>query len=541
MNDTFPKDACPVKVLPREFSEAQDWTGLQFAAADKGSPVKILVEYCEKHFNRRNCKRGLLESFPKWPMWFNSFSFWLFLAVVLLVYHRLGHRLQNRFLLLASYFFYGCWDWRFLFLILFTTTFDFFAARCIAATEDPAIRRRWVTASLTVGLGILGLFKYFGFFLVELNRILGTLGLEHWEPGFRLILPVGISFYTFQALSYTIDVYRRRTDPCRHFLDFALYISFFPQLVAGPIERSHHLLPQVENPRPRICEERFREGLYLVMTGLFLKVVIADNMAWLANFVFGAKPGELNGIEVLLGIYAFAFQIYGDFAGYSAIAIGVSKWMGFDLMENFRRPYFAANPREFWQRWHISLSTWLRDYLYIPLGGNREGEGKTRRNLILTMVLGGLWHGAAWTFVIWGGIHGVWLVLQRVWAGRFGDLGQSRSRGRLGRILGIAATFHLVCLAWVFFRADSLEHALALIASLGTGWHLTDFVLTGASLMSFFLGPLLCFELWQERQSDSFALLGSSWPFRTTLYLYVILMLLFFASPTPVEFIYFQF
>ncbi len=474
-------------------------------------------------------------------MWFNSFSFWLFLAVVLLVYHRLGHRLQNRFLLLASYFFYGCWDWRFLFLILFTTAFEHLVTGRIAASGDPRARKRWVTASLVVELGILGLFKYFGFFIEEFNRILGVLGLEHWEPAFQLILPAGISFYTFQALSYTIDVYRGRTTPCRHFLDFALFISFFPQLVAGPIERSNHLLPQVENPRPRLSEARFSAGLYLVMTGLFLKVVIADNMAWLANFVFDATPGELNGAEVLLGIYAFAFQIYGDFAGYSAIAIGVSKWMGFDLMENFRRPYFASNPREFWQRWHISLSSWLRDYLYIPLGGNREGEGKTRRNLILTMVLGGLWHGAAWTFVVWGAIHGVWLVLHRICARRFGDAGERRPKRRIQRVLAVVGTFQLVCLAWVFFRTPSIEQAFRLLAALGTGWQLTDFVLAGASLMAFFLGPWIVFELWQELRKDSQALLKVPWPARAAFYLYVILMLLFFAAPEPVEFIYFQF
>jgi D-alanyl-lipoteichoic acid acyltransferase DltB (MBOAT superfamily) len=470
------------------------------------------------------------------PMWFNSFSFWLFLAVVLLVYHRLGHRLQNRFLLVASYFFYGCWDWRFLFLILFTTLFEYVSAGRIAASPYDPVRRRWMTASLVVELSILGLFKYFGFFLEELNRVLGAAGLGHWEPGLRLILPAGISFYTFQALSYTIDVYRGRTSASRSFSDFALFLSFFPQLVAGPIERSHHLLAQVGSPRPRVSGTLFREGLYLVLTGLFLKVVIADNMAALANFVFGAAPGELNGAEVLLGVYAFAFQIYGDFAGYSSIAIGVSKWMGFDLMENFRRPYFAASPREFWQRWHISLSTWLRDYLYIPLGGNREGEGKTRRNLILTMVLGGLWHGAAWTFVIWGAIHGIWLAVYRAWVVRFGE----RS-GRGWRLAGIIITFHLVCMAWVFFRAESPGRAFDLLAALGARWESTGFLTTGASLMAFFLVPWLLFETWLEKNRDSFALVEGPWLARACFYLYVVLMLMFFAAPAPVEFIYFQF
>jgi alginate O-acetyltransferase complex protein AlgI len=475
-------------------------------------------------------------------MWFNSFSFWLFLAVVLLAYRRLGHLLQNRFLLLASYFFYGCWDWRFLFLIFFTTGFEFISAGMIASEADNKFRKRWVTASLVVELGILGVFKYFGFFLEELNRMLGALGLEHWEPGLRIILPAGISFYTFQALSYTIDVYRGRTVASRNFLDFALFISFFPQLVAGPIERSHHLLPQVENPRSRVSEGTFREGLYLVMTGLFLKIVIADNMAWLANFVFGADPAELNGAEVLLGIYAFAFQIYGDFAGYSAIAIGVSKWLGFDLMENFRRPYFAASPREFWQRWHISLSSWLRDYLYIPLGGNRGREVITCRNLILTMVLGGLWHGAAWTFVVWGAFHGLWLTLHRVWVNkRIGGDNVRQKQVRLGKALAVVATFHIVCVGWVFFRADNLEHAMKLLGSLLRAWHVTDLLATGSCLMLFFLGPWLAFEYWMERHQDSKRLMGLAWGVRFIVYLYIVFMLLFFAAPSPVEFIYFQF
>jgi alginate O-acetyltransferase complex protein AlgI len=476
-------------------------------------------------------------------MWFNSFSFWIFLGVVLFGYHLLRHRLQNRFLLIASYFFYGCWDWRFLFLIFFTTAFEFVSAGRIAVVGNAKAGRGWLAASLVVELGVLALFKYFGFFLTELNRLLEAAGLAHWEPGLRLILPAGISFYTFQALSYTIDVYRGRTTAARDFLDFALFISFFPQLVAGPIERSHHLLPQVENPRPRGNEMLFREGLFLVISGLFLKVVIADNMAWISDFVFSSNPGDLNGAEVLLGIYAFAFQIYGDFAGYSAIAIGVSKWMGFDLMENFRRPYFAVNPREFWQRWHISLSTWLRDYLYIPLGGNRHGEWSTRRNLLLTMILGGLWHGAAWTFVVWGAFHGLWLCLHRAFSGKENGAGPGRGGkfDRIYRIVAILTTFHLVCLGWVFFRAESFGRALDLIAELATPWKTSDFLSTGAVLMLFFLGPWLAFEYWTERQNDSARLLKVDWGIRAAVYLYAVLMLLFFAAPKPVEFIYFQF
>lgn len=475
-------------------------------------------------------------------MWFNSFSFWIFFAFVALVYSRLSHLLRNRFLLVASYFFYGCWDWRFLLLILFTTTFEFVAARTISEEENLQKRKRWVTASVCVELGVLAVFKYFGFFLEELNRVLIGFGLDNWEPGLRIILPVGISFYTFQALSYTIDVYRGRTKPCRHFFDFALYISFFPQLVAGPIERSHHLLPQVENERPRLNRVRFREGLYLVLSGLFLKVVIADNMAWLANDVFGRDPASLNGLEVLVGVYAFAFQIYGDFSGYSAIAIGVSKWLGFDLMENFRRPYFATNPREFWQRWHISLSTWLRDYLYVPLGGNRCGKRKTYRNLILTMLLGGLWHGAAWTFVIWGGIHGVWLAVHR-WLSveRLPNNAHRIMQLRISKVIFGLGTFHIVCISWIFFRAESLDQALILCSRLLSGWEFTSFVSTGLSFIGIFVGPLLLLEVWIERGAKSLAVCELPWVVRAAIYLYIVLMLLFFPAPVPVEFLYFQF
>ncbi len=472
-------------------------------------------------------------------MWFNSFAFWIFLAAVAAGCRVLGHRGQNRLLLAASYFFYACWDWRFLGLIFLTTLVDFTAAGRIAALPDGAPgRRRWVAFSLTVNLGILGLFKYYGFFVAELARLLSMLGLPELSPALKLVLPVGISFYTFQALSYTLDVYRGRTDPARRFLDFALYIAFFPQLVAGPIERSHHLLPQVVRPRPRCDAERFREGLFLVLSGLFLKVVLADNMAWLATVPFGEPPALLTAPEVLLGVYAFAFQIYGDFAGYSAIAIGVAKWLGFDLMENFRRPYFALDPRDFWRRWHISLSTWLRDYLYISLGGSRGGPGRTARNLMLTMLLGGLWHGAAWTFVIWGGLHGLWLVLHRAWDA----VGAARTApGAIGRAIRLLATFHLVCLGWLFFRAESLPQATGMLATLGGPWGWSDFASTCAGSILFFAGPWLLLDAWLERRGDSLALTRLAWPWRLAVYGYVVLMLVFFPAPVAVEFIYFQF
>ncbi|MCP5559313.1 MAG: MBOAT family protein [Verrucomicrobiaceae bacterium] len=469
-------------------------------------------------------------------MWFNSFAFWIFFIVVLCIHAPLPHRKRNLWLLVASYFFYGCWDWRFLGLIALTTAFEFFSAQQISRSDTPRIRRAWVTASLVLELGILCLFKYFNFFVREMDRLLESFGLNGWHPAFHILLPAGISFFTFQALSYTIDVYRGKTKPARSLFDFALYVSFFPQLVAGPIERSSHLLPQVENPRPTVTHRHFQEGLYHVLTGLFKKIVVADNMAWLANHIFARPPESLSAPEVLLGTYAFAFQIYGDFSGYSSIAIGVARWLGFDLMDNFRQPYLAISPQDFWKRWHISLSSWLRDYLYIPLGGNRGSKWFTARNLLLTMFLGGLWHGAAWTYIIWGGIHGLWLVLDR-----FFRRPNTPSLPAWRNALSIFITFHLVCLAWLFFRADSASQATIMLSQLLGPWTLTPFTSTALTLIAFYAGPWIVFDLWIDRQTTITPLLEVSRGVRSSIYLFIILAMLFFPPPVPVEFIYFRF
>lgn len=472
-------------------------------------------------------------------MWFNSFGFWLFFALVVLVYSRLRLAGQNVWLLAASYFFYGCFDWRFLSLIFFCTALNYHAGLKIAAATEERTRKFWITWSIVISLFVLGIFKYLGFFTRELSSLLHGLGMLETPWILEVMLPAGISFFTFHALSYTIDVYRRETEVSRSFVQFALFISFFPQLVAGPINRSTLLLPQMARPRPRCDEKRFKEGLYSVLTGLFLKVVVADNMAWLAGHVFTADPQSLGGAEVLLGTYAFAFQIYGDFAGYSAIACGTACWMGFDLMLNFRRPYFATSPQEFWQRWHISLSTWLRDYLYIPMGGNRSGRWGTYRNLMVTMLLGGLWHGAAWTFVVWGGIHGLWLAVHRALGGTHGK--DAPLPPFWMRLLKWAVTFHLVCLTWLVFRAETFSQAWALVLRLGSDWHLTAYAQTGLSLMVFFLLPWMLFEAWLERRRDDLALLSAAWPIRGLFYGYLVLMMIFFPPPVPAEFIYFRF
>jgi alginate O-acetyltransferase complex protein AlgI len=458
-------------------------------------------------------------------MLFNSYTFWIFFAVVIFVYRRLPHRAQNRFLLVASYFFYGFWDWRFLTLIFVSTVIDYLVALGIGKQR----RKSLLWLSLVANLGLLAFFKYCKFFVNETVELLNKFGLEVSQPILEIALPVGISFYTFQTMSYTIDVWRGQTKPARGFLDFALYVSFFPQLVAGPIERSTRLMPQVLNPRTYEPDD-FRIGLYHIAIGLFKKVVIADNMAIIANHVFGQPVNELTAPLVLVGVYAFAFQIYGDFSAYSSIAQGVAKWLGFDLMINFRHPYFASSPQDFWKRWHISLSSWLRDYLYIPLGGNRGGAWRTSRNLLITMLLGGLWHGANWTFLIWGLVHGLWLLIHRL-----------LPKFRVPKLLGIFVTFHIVCLAWLFFRADTTSQAFAFLDALSGSWAITPFVQFSLGMLAFFLIPLLVFELWVERSGDLLSLTERPWKWRAAVYIYITLMLLYFPAPVANEFIYFQF
>jgi alginate O-acetyltransferase complex protein AlgI len=338
-------------------------------------------------------------------MIFNSYIFWVFFATFIIIYWRLNQHLQNRLLLVGSYIFYGYWDWRFCGLLAFSTTVDFFVAKYMHGTATQADKKKLLIISVITNLTLLGFFKYYNFFSTQFVTAFSNLGISVSLPALNIILPVGLSFYTFQSLSYTIDVYRGHAVPAKNFLDLAAYVSFFPQLVAGPIERASRFLPQFLKPR-HLEPGDFGIGLYHVMIGLFKKVIVADNLAPIANMVFGKPPADLTGPEVLIGVYAFAIQIYCDFSGYSSIAQGIAKWLGFDLMWNFKMPYFAVSPSDFWKRWHISLSSWLRDYLYIPLGGNRHGKLMMYRNLILTMALGGLWHGARWTFVIWGLYHG---------------------------------------------------------------------------------------------------------------------------------------
>lgn len=471
-------------------------------------------------------------------MAFNSYFFWTFFIVVIGLYRLLPHRGQNRMLLVASYVFYGAWDARFLLLIALSTVVDFFVAKRITAASDRKVAKRWCALSITVNLGILGVFKYFDFFTTSFSKFLSTILNYEADPlTLNIILPVGISFYTFQTLSYTIDVYRGHTKPATNLLDFGLYVAYFPQLVAGPIERSHRLLPQIEKPR-KDREGDFAAGLYLVIAGLFAKVVIADNMAFICNGIFAAPADEVGGIDRVIGIYAFAFQIYGDFYGYSSIARGISRWMGIDLMANFRMPYFARSPSDFWSRWHISLSTWLRDYLYIPLGGNRGGKWFTYRNLMLTMLLGGLWHGAGWTFVLWGLYQGLLLCAYRPFESRIRESQPSILR----RVFGTFVFFNLVCVGWLFFRAENVQQVWVFVHEI----FFTDFTsafLTPYGLRSilYLVGPFLVFEIWLTRRNDLLALTKARWGWRAAAYFYAIFMLIVHQPHRSSEFIYFQF
>ncbi|MBL8269748.1 MBOAT family O-acyltransferase [Steroidobacter sp.] len=470
-------------------------------------------------------------------MIFNSFIFWAFFALVLLLYWRLPPAGQNRLLLLASYVFYGYWDWRYLGLIATSTLLDYCIGRSLLGLQEARQRKMLVTLSIVINLSILGFFKYYGFFVTEFAELLRAIGFEAHLPILQIVLPVGISFYTFQSMAYVIDLYRGVTKPARSLIDYALFVSYFPQLLAGPIERSSKLLPQIQGER-RYRPGDFAEGLYHILIGLFKKVIVADNLAPIANRVFETPAADLSGTEMLIGVYAFAFQIYGDFSGYSSMAQGVSKWLGIDLSYNFRMPYFSRSPSEFWQRWHISLSQWLRDYLYIPLGGNRHGPTRTQVNLLLTMLLGGLWHGANWTFIAWGAWHGLLLIAYRV-AGteRFERPAPSTAVA----VIEALAMFHFVCVGWIFFRAASVEQAFGMFGALGNGFAITDFAVYASSLLAFFVTPLLVYEWYVYRQRDMvLALSQPAWQ-RVLLYGYFVAMVAIFPPLAQQVFIYFQF
>jgi alginate O-acetyltransferase complex protein AlgI len=468
---------------------------------------------------------------------FNSIEYLAFLILVVIVYWQLRHRAQNVLILVASYVFYGFWNYRFLALILTSTVVDYFVAIGIGRTKSQPLRRVLVTTSIVMNLGLLGVFKYYGFFVESAESLLRSAGMEVNPFLLEVALPVGISFYTFQTMAYTIEVYKGNVKPRTNFVSFAVYVSFFPQLVAGPIERPDHLLPQIENPRPRPDIASIQSGVTLILYGLFKKVILADTAALLVSRTFG-DPGAYAGVALLGGAIAFSIQIYGDFSGYTSIARGSARLFGIDLMRNFAQPYLSRSLTEFWRRWHISLSFWLRDYLYIPLGGSHWGAFRTYRNIMLTMVLGGLWHGASWTFVIWGAIHGTVLVAERALRGR-------PVRAMLGRPLAmsnipyILFTFGVVTFAWVFFRADSVSTAFEILGRIGTA-------ASGAIPVEMAILPVLALttltlDLVERRGITARTLVKAPVAAQGLAYGMVIVALFVFSGTQQVPFIYFQF
>jgi D-alanyl-lipoteichoic acid acyltransferase DltB (MBOAT superfamily) len=473
-------------------------------------------------------------------MVFNSLHFVWFFLVVYAIYRLLPHRGQNWLLLVASYYFYAAWDWRFLGLLLASTLVDFSCGLLLARASSPRARRTLLCVSLGFNLTLLAFFKYFNFFTDNLHVIFGAFG---WTLDFvtlHVLLPVGISFYTFVTMSYVIDVYRREITPTRDLLDFAVFVAYFPHLVAGPILRATRLLPQIDSPRV-ITREQLRDGAWLIVWGYFQKVFVADNLAGLVNGIFDPTTPQ-SGINVLLGTYAFAFQIYGDFAGYSNIARGTSKLMGIELIENFRHPYFVRTPQEFWRHWHISLSTWLRDYLYIPLGGSRGPEWKTRRNLLITMVLGGLWHGAAWTFVLWGLYHGVLLIINRAAAQASRVRKALESPAIVPRLVGWALMFHLTCYGWLIFRGRSAKHVGELTAALFSNFAPASLDTSGLlAPILLYVTPLLAVHACEAWFDDGLVVPRLTPAVRYSIYAATFFLTMLFGNFGGADFIYFQF
>lgn len=397
-------------------------------------------------------------------MLFNSLDFAIFLPIVFVLYWFVAKestKYQNILLVVASYIFYGWWDWRFLVLILFSTVIDYSIGIALSKEDRDKQRKTLLLVSVFVNLGLLGVFKYYNFFIDNFTTVFSFFGKEIQSNSLNIILPVGISFYTFQTLSYTIDVYRRKLEPTNNFVAFSVFVSFFPQLVAGPIERAKQLLPQFYKKRT-FNYNQAKEGLYLIIWGLFKKMVIADTCANYANDIF-SKYESMNSLSLLLGAIYFAFQIYGDFSGYSDIAIGTSRLFGVDLMRNFKYPYFSRDIAEFWRRWHISLSTWFRDYLYIPLGGSRGSKWFNVRNVFIIFLVSGFWHGANWTFIIWGGLNALYflpLLLRQKNRRYLNDVAENRIFPSFKELAAMLSTFLLTTLSWVFFRANTVTEAI---------------------------------------------------------------------------------
>lgn len=482
-------------------------------------------------------------------MLFNSIDFAIFLPVVFILYWFVTNRnlkLQNILIVAASYLFYGWWDWRFLSLIIFSTLVDYSVGLGLAKEEKKAKRRVLLYTSIIVNLGFLGFFKYYNFFLDNFVSAFSFFGTSINANSLNIILPVGISFYTFQTLSYSIDVYKRKLEPTKDLIAFSAFVSFFPQLVAGPIERATSLLPQFYSKRS-FDYSKAVDGMRQILWGLFKKIVIADNCAEYANLIFN-NSADYSGSTLVLGALFFTFQIYCDFSGYSDIAIGTSRLFGFDLMRNFNFPYFSRDIAEFWRRWHISLSTWFRDYLYIPLGGSKGGMWMKTRNTFIIFIVSGFWHGANWTFIVWGALNAIYflpLLLTNNNRNNLETIAHGKILPGFKEFFFMLLTFCLTVFAWIFFRANNLEHAFSYIAEILSPslFSIPDFAGMSKALTTIILVGIFVFIEYNGRERQyAIAHLGLKWkrPLRYGLY-YAIIFVIFWFGGKEQQFIYFQF
>ena len=478
-------------------------------------------------------------------MLFNSLSFLLFLPIVFILYWWVNKRslqLQNGLLLLASYFFYACWDWRFLFLLLFSTVLDYFTGIKMEEAKNQSHKKAWFWLSVIVNLGFLGVFKYYNFFADSFASALSGLGIQANFWALKVILPVGISFYTFHGLSYVIDIYKGRIQAERNIITYSLFVGYFPLLVAGPIERATHLLPQIKKRR-YFDYSKAIDGVHQIIWGLFKKVVIADNCALYANDIFDHYE-SMNSLSLFLGAIYFSFQIYGDFSGYSDIAIGTSKLLGIDLLRNFNYPYFSRDIAEFWRRWHISLSSWFRDYLYIPLGGSQGGMLMKIRNTFIIFLVSGFWHGANWTFIVWGALHAVYflpLLITQNNRINIESVATGKSFPTIRELSSMLITFGLTAFAWIFFRAKTVSEACSYIKSMfsfnfdGIIQYLEFERYTIEFLLMVFLFIIV---EWNSRENEH-PISGKYTTIKAIAILIAILVFGVFSNPT--NFIYFQF
>lgn len=483
-------------------------------------------------------------------MLFNSFGFGIFLIVVFALYWFVFNRKlrqQNLLLLAASYFFYGCWDWRFLLLLIFSTLLDYFTGLKMYQAKTQGLKTFWLWLSISVNLGFLGVFKYYNFFASSLVGLCSSMGIHLNAFTLNVILPVGISFYTFHGLSYVIDVYKNRIKAERNFIDYSLFVSFFPLLVAGPIERATHLLPQVKTTRKFDYQESIN-GLRQILWGLFKKAVIADQCADYANMIF-ANSAHLTGSTLVLGAIFFAFQIYCDFSGYSDMALGIAKLFGFELLRNFAFPYFSRDMAEFWRRWHISLSSWFRDYLYIPLGGSKTGIWLKVRNTLIIFLVSGFWHGANWTFIIWGLLNALFIlpsILLKTNRNHLEIVAKGRAMPTFTELMQMTITFIQVIFAWIFFRADSVTQAFKYIGGIFSKslFSVPQLDVNREQLLEVIL-LIITFIIveWQGRENQ-YAIEKLTWlrkrGYRLAFY-YMLVLVIFLFTGKEQQFIYFQF